>query len=871
MNDLASFGRWLMQRRRSLELSREDLAEIVGCARVTIAKIEQDERRPSRQVAERLAEALKLPPDERGGFILWARGVAEGEAPSLPFQPTSPRPAIESSLPVKPSAPAPAPRETPRQPLPMPPGTMPASPTSFIGRAREVAKVRNLLWRADVRLLTLTGPPGIGKTRLGMTVAASIRQDFEHGVCFVALSSLNDASLVAPTIAQTLGLKEVSGQAVEATLQSYLRDKQMLMLLDNFEQVIQAAPLVSNLMSAASGLKLMVTSRAVLHVYGEHEFVVPPLQLPDPKEIPAVEELSQCEAVALFTQRAQAVQPGFALTRENAQVVAQICVRLDGLPLALELAAARTKLCTPHSMLARLNQRLSLLTGGPRDLPARQQTLRGAISWSYDLLSEEEQTLFRRLSVFVGGCTLEALEDFGFSILDFRLGRETAAIESTNSKIENPVDILDGLASLMDKSLLRQEDAGGGEPRFVMLETLREYGLAQLADRDELDIMQHYYADYYLTLAERAEPELRGPEQGAWLARLEQEHDNLRAVFRWALDAGEQDIALRLGGALGRFWYTRSYLVEGQQWLEAALSDSEGAAPAIRAKALGSAGSLALLQNEHARARALMDESLRLWQMVGDPASIARGMSNLGAAIAIQGDFSRATSLFEQSMVIWQQVGDDWNRALSLANMGFATLCQGDYERSGALCAESLAIRRELGDTSGITLSLINLGLVPLHQGDYTRAIELFKESIELARELGDRRNIALSYAYLGLAAFRLGEYEQASHYYKESLGIAHDIMHRFGVARTLLGLAGIAVERGQIERAIRLCGAAETQYDNLSVSLTPAERALYEKTLEAAKNQLDGGTFAAAWEAGQALSLDEAVDFARGQRDILP
>ncbi|HEX9988788.1 MAG TPA: tetratricopeptide repeat protein [Chloroflexia bacterium] len=867
MNDVASFGRWLRQRRQSLELSREDLAEIVGCARVTIAKIEQDERRPSRQVAERLAEALKLPADERDGFILWARGVAEEVAPSLPFQPASPHPAIQPGLPISPSAPTP--REAPHQQLSTPPDTMPASTTSFIGRAREVAKVRSLLWRADVRLLTLTGPPGIGKTRLGMAVAASVRQDFEHGVCFVALSSLNDASLVAPTIAQTLGLKEVSGQAVEVTLQTYLRDKQMLMLLDNFEQVIQAAPLVSNLMSGAPGLKLMVTSRAVLHVYGEHEFVVPPLDLPYPKKLPAVDELSQCEAVALFTQRAQAVQPGFALTRENAQVVAQICVRLDGLPLALELAAARTKLFTPHSMLARLNQRLSLLTGGPRDLPARQQTLRGAISWSYDLLSEDEQTLFRRLSVFVAGCTLEAAETVcEFGISDFELRNENE--RETNSKFEirnsKSIGVLDGLASLMDKSLLRQEDASGGEPRFVMLETLREYGLAQLAERDELDIMQRHYAAYYLALAERAEPELRGPEQGVWLARLEQEHDNLRAVFRWALDAGEQEIALRLGGALGRFWYTRSYLVEGQQWLDAALSESEDAAPAIRAKALGSAGSLALLQNEHTRARVLMDESLRLWQVVGDPASIARGMSNLGAAIAIQGDFSHATSLFEQSMEIWREVGDDWNRALSLANMGFAMLCQGDYERSGALCAESLAIRRVLGDTSGITLSLINLGLVPLHQGDYRRAIELFKESIELARELGDRRNVALAYTYLGLSALRLGEYEQASHYYQESLTLSREIMHKFGVARTFLGMAGIAFEGGQVERAVSLCGAADAQYDNLNVSLTPAERALHEKTLDAAKSRLDGATFAKAWEAGQALSLDEAVNYARGQ-----
>ncbi|HYP41553.1 MAG TPA: tetratricopeptide repeat protein, partial [Chloroflexia bacterium] len=478
----------------------------------------------------------------------------------------------------------------------------------------------------------------------------------------------------------------------------------------------------------------------------------------------------------------------------------------------------------------------------------------------------DEQTLFRRLSVFVAGCTLEAAE----TICHMRSAEcgvrngEIDAIPHSASRTSHSFDILDGLASLMDKSLLRQEDAGGGEPRFMMLETLREYGLAQLSDRDELDIMQRHYAVYYLALAERAEPELRGPQQGIWLARLEQEHDNLRAVFRWALDAGEQEIALRLGGALGRFWYTRSYLVEGQQWLDASLFESEGAAPAIRAKALGAAGSLALLQNEHTRARALMEESLRLWQIVGDPASIARGMSNLGAAIALHGDFSGATSLFEQSMEIWQEVGDDWNRALSLANMGFATLCQGDYERSGVLCAESLAIRRELGDTSGITLSLINLGLVPLHQGDYTRATELFKESIELARELGDRRNIALSCTYLGLVALRLGEHEQASHYYKESLALARDLMYKFGVARTLMGLAGIAIERGQVERAVRLCGAAEAQYDNMSVSLTPAERALYEKILEAAKEQLDSGTFATAWRAGQALSLDDAVDFAR-------
>src|SRR5438876_7978067 len=457
------------------------------------------------------------------------------------------------------------------------PHNLPVQPTPLIGREREVAAVQRLLLREDVRLLTLTGPGGSGKTRLGLQVAAELSDHFTDGIYFVNLAPISDAELVVPTIAQTLGVKESPMRLMVEQLQTFLQEKLLLLVLDNFEQVVSAAPRLSDLLAFCSHLKLLVTSRAGLHLLAEHEFAVPPLSLPDLNHLPDLETLSQYEAVALFIARAQALQSDFQVSNANAPAIAEICARLDGLPLAIELAAARIKLLPPPALLARLYQRLAVLTSGGRDAPARQQTLRKTIEWSYQLLDAGEQQLFRRLSVFVGGCTLQAIEAV------------CAALDTQPPA----VPVLDGAASLLDKSLLRQTEQEAAEPRFAMLETIREYGRETLAASGEAEVAHQAHAAYSLVLAEAAELAWNGPQQEGWFARRAGGHDALRASMNWLLERGEEEMALRLGTALWWFWYTQEHLHEGWNVLERALERSEGMAVPLRARALGATGSLA--------------------------------------------------------------------------------------------------------------------------------------------------------------------------------------------------------------------------------------------------------------------------------------
>src|SRR5271157_1509516 len=624
------------------------------------------------------------------------------------------------------------------------PTNLPVSRTGFVGREKEAAAARELLLRQDVRLVTVTGPGGIGKTRLAVEVASSLIEGFPGGIHFVPLSPLRDPGLIASVIVQTLGIREAGGQSPLEILKENLQDSlraSMLLLLDNFEHLVQAAPTVAELLVMGPNLKILVTSRAALHVYGEHEFPVPPLALPDPRSMPPVEVLSQYPAVALFVQRAVAAKPDFELNRENAPAVTEICARLDGLPLAIELAAARVKVLSPSSMRTRLTSRLQLLTGGARDMPQRQQTLRAAIDWSYDLLSAAEQKLFRRLSVFVGGCTLESAEAV------------------CNTKGDLDLDLLDRMASMVDKSLLQQVPQASGESRFVMLETIREYALEKLKDSGEEALTKRAHAAYCLVLAEE---EGTGPSSvgGAeWLERFAFEHDNCRSALEWLIETGDADWGLRLGTALFRYWEIREYLAEGRDLLGKLLKLAGAAASTkARARALFAAGVLAGEQGDYASAEKLMIESKDIGRQLGDKTGVAVSLNALAVTARDRGDITTAHALFEESLELWRELGDLQAVARALSNLANVVKMQGDFERARALYAESLSFFRGLRDRAGVAWSLNYQGDVARDQGDAAAARTLYEQGLAIFSELSDRWGIAGTLADLGSLAREKGE-----------------------------------------------------------------------------------------------------------------
>lgn len=688
------------------------------------------------------------------------------------------------------------------------PNNLPLQATTLVGREREVAAVTKLLMRPEVRQVTLTGPGGTGKTRLGLQAAAELLDEFEDGVYFVALSPITDPSLVVSTIARNLGVQEAGGLPLLVCLKDHLRDKRLLLVLDNFEQLADAAPVVTELLSAAPGLKVVVTSRAVLHLYGEHDYAVPPLGLPDLRRLPPVERMAQYEAVKLFRERAQAAKADFTITEENAAAVAEICYRLDGLPLAIELAAARVRLLTPQAMLPRLSNRLKLLTGGARDREARQQSLRGAIDWSYSVLEPGEQMLFSRLSVFVGGCSLESVE----------------AVCNAGGDLE--VDVLDGVATLVDNSLLRQGEGVDGEPRFLMLQTMREYGRERLESGGEAGDLGRHHAEHFLALAEEAEPQLRRAQQATWLERLEREHDNLRAALVWFLDGGMAEQALTLAGALSRFWEVRGHWSEGRKWLEDALALGGSVPGAVRAKALNGAGWLA----------------------------------------SQQGDYGRAITLLEESLALRREGGNKWSIAITLNNLGAALLYHDEIERARALFEESLALSRELQDNPGVAASLSNLGMVALRQGDYARALTLLEESLSMRREQGSMFSTAISLKNLGLVAHNQGDYERAMTLLEESLALRTELGDKVGIAYCLEQMAGIALAQARVGRATRLLGAAEKLREAIGTPVPPADRALHERHLKDARAQLGEEAFAVAWREGGAMTMEQALTSALEQ-----
>jgi len=736
--------------------------------------------------------------------------------------------------------------EIPIRPAQAHAANLPVQRTGFVGRDAEVAATKELLLRQDVRLVTITGPGGIGKTRLAVQVASGLVGCFPGGTHFIPLSSLRDPGLLVSVIVQTLGIREAGSQSPLEILQDHLQSSSrapILLLLDNFEHLARAVPTVADLL-AISNLKIMVTSRAALHLYGENEFPVPPLALPDTVAMPPVEVLSQYPAVALFVQRAVAVKPDFVLDPENAPAVAEICARLDGLPLAIELAAARVKVLSPASMRTRLTSRLLLLTGGARDLPERQRTLRAAIDWSFDLLSPAEQKLFRRLSVFVGGCNLEGAE----AVCD--------------TKGDLGLDLLEGMASLVDKSLAHPVEPAKNEPRFTMLETIREYALEKLEASGEAASTKRAHAAYCLVLAEEEATGRTGAEGVEWLERLALEHHNFRAALEWLTETGDAEWGLRLGAALFRFWEMREYLTEGRDRLGKLLKLAAAAAPTkARARALFAAGVLAAEQGDYVSADALIQESLDIARRLHDHQGAAVSLNALAVNARECGDVAVAGSLFEESLALWRESGDQKAVARSLSNLATIAKLQGDNVRARSLYAECHSIFRDLGDRTGVAWSLNYQGDVARDQGDSAAAQELYEQGLAIFRELDDRWGIAGTLADLGSLAREQEDYSTAHSMYRESIKLFQELDHKRGVARLLECFACTASAQLEAERSLRLAGAAAALRKNIGAPLTSAEQARLEMSLNPARQALTNAVSKAAWLEGSTLSAEKAVE----------
>ncbi|HLZ56132.1 MAG TPA: protein kinase [Ktedonosporobacter sp.] len=762
---------------------------------------------------------------------------------------------------------------------------MPVQPTLLIGREQEVAAVRHLLLTEEVRLVTLTGPGGVGKTRLGLQVATECAGSFADGVFFVNLASVSDPNLVVPTIAQTLGIQEVVGQPLPERLKEYLQGQQVLLLLDNFEQVVSGAIQVANLLAACQKLKVLVTSRAALHVRAEHEYAVPPLALPDPAHLLDLVALQRYAAVVLFLERAQATKTDFQLTTANAYAIAEICVHLDGLPLAIELAAARIKLLPPQALLKRLSARMTVLTGVSQDLPTRQQTLRTTITWSYQLLDTAEQRLFRCLAVFSGGCTLSAAE---------------AVCGAGSEASGESLSVLDNAASLIDKSLLRQTEQEREEPRLVMLETIREFAWEVLATSAEAEATQRAHAAYYLALAEEAEPRLTGAERGRWLECLQQEKENLRAALVWLVQHNEQEAALRLGGALWRFWWMRGHQSEGRTQLARALAESGGeVATPVRAKALCAAGALAGVQGDFEQAVALCRQSRALFQALGDRQGSATALSMLGYVALQRSDYAEARTLLEEAVALYREVNDQDGIAWVLVNLAGVFHFQGEYERARILLEEAVTLSREGGDSWSIANSLWILALVISFQGDLTRVHALLEESLTLSRresfkggiasslfvsgmihlqsdvakarslleeslvlfkELGDRQNVAQSLGSLAWILFVQDEYARARALLIESLALARAVGSKWYIAACLTGLGAVVAAQGEWTWAARLLSAGQAHCEAIHGVLPPFVRSSQERAIVAARDQLGEEAFAAVWAEARTMTPEQVL-----------
>ncbi|TMF34382.1 MAG: adenylate/guanylate cyclase domain-containing protein [Chloroflexi bacterium] len=677
------------------------------------------------------------------------------------------------------------------------PNNLPVQLTSFIGREAEIAAVGELLELA--RLVTLTGPGGTGKTRLALQVAAERLSRYADGAFVVELAPISDPALVLSAIAGAIGVREAANRPLAETLKESIHDRELLLVLDNFEQILGAASRITDLLTGAPRLRVLVTSRAVLHVHGEHELPVPPLRIPDPAHLPRLEALSQFEGVALFLERAMAARPDFAVTPQSAPAIAEIVARLDGLPLAIELAAAKAKLLGAEAILGRLGSRLAFLGGGARDLPARQQTLRQAIDWSYGLLTPPEQAFARRLGVFVGGWTVEAADSIG-------------------EPAELGLDAFEALAALVDQSLVRREEVEHGEPRFLMLETIREFSLERLDAAGETADLRRRHARHFVELAEQAEPDLtRDPEA---INRVGHDHDNYRAVLSWAIETEEAELGLRLGFALWRFWHQRAYLNEGRQWFERLLAvPGAEVRTAARARGVTGAAGIAYWRNDYAAAEAWYAEAESIYRELGDRVGLADALYNAGTVAAIRGDMPAV------------------------------------FEKLG----EGAAIGRELGDDAIVERFMVADGYMAFMTDDLERARSLLEQGLELTERRGDRMAIATGNHTVAQVARLQGRLDDAANHYLRSLTGLHELGDVASLTEPLQGLAAVAVATGRAELGVRLLGANAAIRERVGGG-PPPEWLRLGDPLADARAMLDEATYARAWERGLAMTADEAV-----------
>jgi predicted ATPase/transcriptional regulator with XRE-family HTH domain len=786
----SSFGAWLKQARKALDMTQVELAMSVGCSLKTIAKIESGERRPSKQLAELFASSLGIVPNDLPAFLLLARGLDGRTGPlALKSGINRAQPSIVGESGFGGS-----------------PNNLPAPMTEFIGRERLVASVCATLRRPYSRLVTLTGVGGVGKTRLSIEIGRELLEDFQDGIYFVDLSSVSDTDLFFSSIVRVLKLEGPKDKPPLELLKEHLDGKTILLVLDNFEQLMEAAPRVSELLIACGGLKGLITSREALRVRGEREISVPPLDLPSVDGVEPLEEVIHYEALRLFGERAQERQFGFAFTADNVAAIADICRKLDGLPLAIELATARIKDLSPEEMLGQIDNRLQLLTGPLVDLPSRQRTMRSTIAWSYNLLGSHDRQLFRRLAVFSGGFTPQSV----------------CAVLGTDK--DQTHDTLAQLERLADKSLLRYVHARqDDEPRFSMLETIHEFAREELAKSGEAETYRGQHANYFLALAEQAEPELRSAQQKYWFERLEDEHDNFRAALRWSLDRQDAELSLLLCGWLTMFWYYRGYTTEGRRWLKKALTLASQVSTELQAKLFNAAGILA-------------------WA---------------------QGDFNEAMRSYERSLAVWREVGDKPRIANTLYNIAGILLVNIEFDQARPILEELAPMFRAAGQKNMLSSTLNRLSIVLEHQGDLQMAETLCEECLEIEAEIGDARHIAMIKSRFGELILKQHQPDRAYRLIREALEIFLNLDDKEGIAKTLERLGVVEQTCGHSAGLAFLFGASSALRESIALPWTPLDQATCGSCMEAARSMLGEAVWQQWWADGRAATIEEAVKFA--------